>query len=77
MNWINKAIALEIHVSLINKFGGADGIRDDSLLESALARPQQLFHYQSTSILKLAANYAYGIIKIIRLLTAINAQDLS
>ena len=49
---------------LIARFGGTDGIRDKGLLESALARPANIFHYDShTEITKLAAAYAGGIIQ--------------
>jgi death-on-curing protein len=44
-------------------FGGADGIRDRSLLESALARPRNLFVYGDPGIPELAAAYTTGIVK--------------
>lgn len=61
--WIDKEIALAIHVSLIARFGGMDGTRDEGLLESALARPQQLFFYGEPSLCEMAAAYAVGIVK--------------
>jgi death-on-curing protein len=41
--------------------GGAPGVRDEGLLESALARPQQLFAYGKPDIFAMAAGYAVGI----------------
>lgn len=48
---------------LLADYGGASGIRDTNLLESALAKPQQLFHYGKPSVCELAASYAFGIIR--------------
>ena len=56
------AVVLAIHRMQIDRFGGAEGIRDQGLLESALARPQQLFHYgNDVGIPQLAAAYAFDI----------------
>ncbi len=41
--WIGKALALAIHDRQLAEHGGSSGVRDEALLESALARPQQLF----------------------------------
>jgi death-on-curing protein len=40
-----------------------DGIRDEGLLDSALNRPLQLFHYENPTLFELAAAYAHGIVK--------------
>jgi death-on-curing protein len=40
--WIEKALALAIHDRQLAEHGGSGGVRDESLLDSALARPQQL-----------------------------------
>lgn len=61
--WIQKQVILALHSSLISRFGGIRGIRDEGLLESALARPQQLFSYEEPSHCELAASYAEGIVK--------------
>jgi death on curing protein len=61
--WINMEDCLNIHDKSLDHFGGSDGIRDRGLLESAIARPLQLFHYEQASLYRLAACYAYGIIK--------------
>ena len=60
--WLPLPVVLAIHRMQIDRFGGAEGLRDQGLLESALARPQQLFHYgDSPGIPRLAAAYAFGI----------------
>ncbi len=43
--WLNTRIVLKIHTAMLTIFGGADGIREPNMLESALTRPQQLFNY--------------------------------
>ena len=48
---------------LLATFGGLAGIRDEGMLGSALARPQNLFAYEKPTLHELAAAYAYGLIK--------------
>ena len=61
--WISSAAVRAIHRMQIDRFGGGGvGIRDEGLLESALARPRQLFHYgDNPKMPDLAAAYAFGI----------------
>ena len=40
--WIEEALVLAVHEQLLVRHGGASGVRDPGLLQSALARPQQL-----------------------------------
>lgn len=54
---------LVIHSELVREFGGKPGLRDRGLLESALARPRNLKGYEGADLYRLAAAYAYGIIK--------------
>ena len=61
--WIHFQAALAIHDALLAEFGGASGIRDESLLESALARPRNLWSYEKPTIFRLAAAYTHGIVK--------------
>ena len=61
--WIDGADAHSMHAAMIERFGGLDGVRDGSLLESALARPQKLFVYGKPSVFELASSYATGIVK--------------
>ncbi len=61
--WINKRLALAIHDRQLSEHGGGPGVRDEGLLDSALARPQQLFAYGDPppDIAALAASLAYGL----------------
>ena len=61
--WINRELALAIHERQLAEHGGIEGVRDESLLESALARPQQAHAYGDPppDIADLAASLAYGI----------------
>jgi len=62
--WIDRRDALTLHDRLLALHGGAAGVRDDGLLESALARPQQHFAYAGTAdISQLAAMYTTGIVR--------------
>jgi death on curing protein len=59
--WVDKAIVLAIHDEQIAEHGGAKGIREIRLLESALDRPTNLYNYESADLIKLAASYGYAI----------------
>jgi death-on-curing protein len=61
--WIREIEALELHGQQIRLFGGSPGVRDRGLLESALARPLNLFAYteRPLTLADLAAAYAFGI----------------
>ncbi|MDR2189574.1 MAG: type II toxin-antitoxin system death-on-curing family toxin [Azonexus sp.] len=59
--WITTAAAVAIHAEQLAEHGGADGVRDGGLLDSALARPQNLAAYGDPDAAALAAAYAYGI----------------
>jgi death on curing protein len=60
--WISKRAVLALHSEQLSEHGGAEGIRDESLLDSALAKPQNVFAYEdSADLFRLAASYAYGI----------------
>ena len=62
--WIETAVVLEIHLEQIAQFGGVPGIREPNSIESALARPRNLFAYENvTDIARLAASYAFGLAK--------------
>jgi death on curing protein len=60
--WLKLETILAMHDALLAEFGGAAGVRDRGLLESALARPEQLWHYEKKDLFELAAAYASGII---------------
>ena len=61
--WIEKPLVLMLHDRQIAEHGGAAGVRDDNLLQSALARPQQLYAYGDPppDLADLAASLCYGI----------------
>jgi death-on-curing protein len=61
--WVSIELAEAIHQRQIAEHGGGEGIRDRGLLESALARPRQIFAYGSadTDMPALAAAYAFGL----------------
>lgn len=59
--WIQRAVVLAAHDEQLAEHGGPSGIRDDNMLESALARPQNLLAYGEPDIAELAAAYAFGI----------------
>jgi death-on-curing protein len=59
--WLELGIVLDFHAEQLALFGGADGMRDLGLLESALARPQNKYSYGETDLAVLAAAYGFGI----------------
>ncbi len=61
--WLLREIVLAVHERLLAEFGGAPGLRDAGLLDSALARPENLHAYEQPSIFELAAAYAFGVVK--------------
>ena len=63
MRWISKRALLLLHDESLAQHGGASGIRDEGLLESALARPENLAAYGTPDLAELAASYAFGLAK--------------
>lgn len=61
--WIEKAVVLAIHEEQLEEHGGGTGLRDEGLLDSALARPENLAAYGEPDVAELAASYAFGIAK--------------
>ena len=61
--WITKELTLAIHDRQLAEHGGSSGVRDEGLLDSALARPQQLFAYGEPppDLADLAASLAHGL----------------
>ncbi|MBA4748353.1 MAG: type II toxin-antitoxin system death-on-curing family toxin [Sphingopyxis sp.] len=60
-NWVSAEFVGLIHDQQIARFGGGSGLRDEGLLLSALARPENLAAYGDPDVAALAASYAYGI----------------
>jgi len=59
--WMEKREVLAAHSEQLAAYGGSDGIRDETLLDSALAKPLNVFAYSDPDIFDLAASYAFGI----------------
>jgi len=59
--WISRELILAVHDEMLAQYGGASGIRDEGLLESALARPVNRAVYGGPDIAELAALYAIAI----------------
>ena len=63
ISWIEKPLAIAIHERQLAEHGGGSGVRDESLLDSALARPQQRHSYGDPppDLAELAASLAFGL----------------
>jgi death on curing protein len=62
--WIDELDVLAIHDRLLALHGGASGLRDQGLLQSALARPRQHYTYaESPDLIEMAAIYTAGIVR--------------
>ena len=61
--WVGFEVVQAIHERQIDEHGGADGIRDLGVIESALARPINLASYADPDVADLAAAYAFGLAK--------------
>jgi death-on-curing protein len=61
--WLDPHVVQAIHKSQIARHGGLDGVRDQGLIESALARPRNLAAYGNPDAADLAAAYACGVAK--------------
>ena len=61
--WLSRDVVLTIHSQQIALYGGASGVRDGGLLDTALARPRNLRAYGSASLVELGAAYAVGIVR--------------
>ncbi|MEA3015306.1 MAG: death on curing protein [Sphingomonadales bacterium] len=59
--WIGVELALAIHERQLAEHGGGVGVRDEGLLESALARPINSWLYGEPDMAAVAAAYAFGL----------------
>ena len=59
--WISELFAIAIHDRQLAEHGGPSGTRDNTLLQSALSKPQNLNAYGDPDLAELAASYAFGI----------------
>ncbi len=61
--WVDRRALLLLHADSLAEHGGAAGLRDEGLLESALARPLNLVAYGQPDLSDLAASYGAGLAK--------------
>lgn len=61
--WISRAVVLALHDEQLAEHGGAPGLRDAGLLDSALDRPRNLLAYGKPDLASLAAAYGFGLIR--------------
>jgi death-on-curing protein len=62
--WLSRVVIDAVHSDQLREHGGLSGVRDENVLESALARPQQKWLYDpATDLPMLAAAYAFGLVK--------------
>lgn len=61
--WLDKNLLLLLHDESLSEHGGMSGMRNEGLLDSALARPQNLTAYEKADVAALAASYCFGIAK--------------
>ena len=61
--WVARDLVLVLHERLLAEHGGAPGLRDQGLLDSALVRPRQLLAYGAPDLCTLAAAYAAGLVR--------------
>lgn len=61
--WVLREVVLIAHEQSLAEFGGAAGIRDEGLLDSALSKPENLFAYGTPSVFELAASYGFGLVR--------------
>jgi death-on-curing protein len=60
--WLSREECLALHEMMLSQYGGSEGLRDDNMLESALAKPRQLFAYANPTMFDLAASYVFGVV---------------
>jgi death on curing protein len=64
MIWLTRNMVEAFHRESLSRFGGADGLRDEGLLLSALARPENIHAYEpDADMFRLAAAYCAGVVK--------------
>lgn len=61
--WLRRDALSALHAEQLAEHGGANSVRDEGLLESALSRPENLAAYGDPDAFDLAAAYAFGIVK--------------
>ena len=61
--WLSRRLVETLHAETLSRFGGTAGLREEGLLESALAAPKHLARYGDPSVWELAAAYCEGLLQ--------------
>lgn len=61
--WVQRDTVLALQERLLAEFGGAVGLREQALLESALSRPLNRFAYERPTLFEVAGCYAFGLVR--------------
>jgi death-on-curing protein len=61
--WLSRTVVDVIHNDRLREHGGLPGVRDENVLESALATPQQKWHSADRTDVPMLAAYAFGLVK--------------
>jgi death-on-curing protein len=61
--WLSRLVIDAIHADQLRAHGGLAGVRDENVLESALARPRQKWAYGERDVVVLAAAYGFGLVR--------------
>lgn len=61
--WQSREVIAVLHAELIREHGGTLGVRDEGMIQSALARPQNKWAYGETDLAALAGAYCFGLAK--------------
>lgn len=61
--WLSRKLVETLHAETLSRFGGTKGLREDRLLESALAGPRHLARYEDPSVWELAGAYCEGLLQ--------------
>lgn len=59
--WLDRSVMLAVHEEQLAEHGGASGVRDEGLFDSAMGRPQNLAAYSEPDAAALAASYGFGL----------------
>ncbi|MFJ6322352.1 MULTISPECIES: type II toxin-antitoxin system death-on-curing family toxin [unclassified Rhizobium] len=63
VTFLTRMLIEQLHEMQIKRFGGSYGLRDEGVLESALARPINKYQYGTEDIIELAAAHLFGLVK--------------
>ena len=61
--WLSRQLVETLHAETLSRFGGTEGLREERLLESALAGPKHLTQFEDPSVFELGATYCEGLLQ--------------